>query len=116
MATNSTFSTYGLSTNGASVNEGSTVIFTLTTTKVTSGASVAYTLSGISSADILGGSLSGNAVVNSSGVATISVTLLNDNLTEGPETLIRINDTSITLVGVGGGFDSGNGGGDSGGG
>jgi hypothetical protein len=58
--------------------------------------------------------------------ATISVSLLADSLTEGPETLkvtagnatasIRVNDTSVTLVGVGGGFDSGNGGGDSGGG
>ena len=98
--------TYSLSASGASVNEGSTATFTLTTTNLTSGTSVPYTLSGLSAADVSGGSLSGNAVVNSSGVATISVTLLNDSLTEGSETLVVtaggtsastiVNDTSNT--------------------
>ena len=79
--------TYSLSSSSTTVNEGSTATFTLTTTNVASGTSVPYSLSGISAADVSGGSLSGNAVVNSSGVATISVTLLNDSLTEGSETL-----------------------------
>ena len=102
--------TYSLVAKSSSVNEGTTATFTLTTTDVTSGSSVPYTLSGISAADVLGGSLSGNAVVNSSGVATISVALLNDLLTEGAETLqvtaggasasTVVNDTSITLVGT----------------
>ena len=100
--------TYSLSSSSSSVNEGSTNNFTLTTTNVTSGTSVSYTLSGLSAADVSGGLLSGNAVVNSSGVATISVTLLNDNLTEGPETLTLtaggasastvVNDTSIAAA------------------
>ena len=78
------------------------------TTNVTTGTSVAYTLSGIIGADVSSGSLSGNAVVNSSGVATISVTLLNDLLTEGAETLtvtaqgksasMTVNDTSTAAV------------------
>jgi hypothetical protein len=61
---------------------------------------VPYTISGISAADILGGSLSGNAIVNSGGVATISVTLLNDNLTEGAETLTvtAVGATASTVV------------------
>jgi hypothetical protein len=83
----STIPTYSLGASSSSVNEGSTATFTLTTTNLTSGTSVPYTLSGISAADVSGGSLNGNAVVNSSGVATISVTLLNDLLTEGAETL-----------------------------
>jgi hypothetical protein len=97
---------YQLIANLNSVNEGSTATFNLTTTNVTSGSSVPYNLSGISAADVSGGSLTGNAVVNSSGVATISVTLLNDSLTEGAETLTvtaggttassQINDTSQT--------------------
>ena len=73
-------------------------------------------------ADVFGGALSGNAVVDSSGLATISVALLNDLLTEGAETLmvtvggakasIVVNDTSIKLVGVGSeGGDPGGGGG-----
>jgi hypothetical protein len=96
--------TYALSAGASSYNEGSTASFTLTTTNVTSGTSVPYTLSGVSAADVSGGSLIGNAVVNSSGVATISATLLNDALTEGAETLTAtaggatvstvINDTS----------------------
>jgi hypothetical protein len=79
--------TYSLTPATISVNEDSSAIFTLTTANVASGTAVPYTLSGISAADVSGGSLSGNAVVNSSGVATISVTLLNDSLTEGAETL-----------------------------
>ena len=104
--------------------------FTLRTTNVAAGSSIPYTLSGISAADVSSGSLSGNAVVNSSGVATISLTLLNDLLTEGAETLqvtaggasasTVVNDTSITIVGTvidpnTGGFGGGVGGGGGGG-
>ena len=101
-------STYALSAGSSSYNEGSTATFTLRTTNVTSGTSVPYTLSGISASDVSGGSLSGNAVVNSSGIATISVTLLSDSLTEGSETLTVsaggasastvVNDTSVSAL------------------
>ena len=91
--TSKSVATYSLSNNSYSVNEGSTASFTLTTKNLASGTSVPYTLSGVSSADVSGG-LSGTAVVNSSGVATISATLLNDNLTEGAETL------TVTAVGA----------------
>ena len=97
--------TYTLSASSTSVNEGSTATFTLTTTNVTSGTSVPYTLSGVSAADITGGLLTGSATVNSSGVATISVGIVADSLTEGAETLTitaggssastGVNDTSI---------------------
>ena len=100
--------TYALSAGSSIYDEGSTATFTLTTTNLTSGTSVAYTLSGVSAADVSGGALSGNAVVNSSGVAIISVTLLNDSLTEGAETLTvtaegdtastTVNDTSKSLT------------------
>jgi hypothetical protein len=99
--------TYKLVSNQSSFNESSTATFTLTTTNLASGTSVPYTLTGITAADVSGGVLSGNAVVNSSGVATISVNLLNDNLTEGTETLTVtaggitastvVNDTSNSL-------------------
>jgi len=122
--------TYNLYAGATSVNEGSVAYFTLNVTNVAAGTQIPYTLSGaINSADIVGGALSGTATVIAilSGYsATIPVSLKNDLLTEGPETLtvtamgatasIRVNDTSVTLVGVGGNFDSGNGGGDSGGG
>ena len=98
--------TYTL-TSPSSVNEGGTASFTLTAKNVASGASLSYTISGVSVADVSGG-LSGTAVVNASGLATISVTLLNDNLTEGAETLTvtagdasastTVNDTSKIVV------------------
>lgn len=91
--------TYALSSSNASVNEGATVTFTLTTTNVAAGTLIPYTLSGVNAADVLGGALSGNAVVNSSGNATISITLANDLLTEGAETLaITANGATASTV------------------
>ena len=98
---------YSISSNFSNADEGGTASFTLTTKNVTAGTAVPYTISGVSAADI-SGSLSGTALVNTSGVATISVTLVNDNLTEGAETLTAtaggasasttVNDTSKTVV------------------
>ncbi|NDD13642.1 MAG: hypothetical protein EB072_13595, partial [Betaproteobacteria bacterium] len=51
--------TYSITANQSSVNEGSTATFAVTTTNVASGTSLAYTLSGVSALDITGGSLSG---------------------------------------------------------
>jgi hypothetical protein len=106
--TSKSAATYSLNASSPSINEGSSVTFTLSTANLDSGTSVPYTLSGINSADISGGLLSGNAVINSSGVATISVSVLNDLLTEGSETLTVtaggvtastvINDTSKSAV------------------
>jgi hypothetical protein len=96
--------TYALASSSATVNEGATATFTLTTTNVTVGTPVPYTLSGINSADFLGGLLLGSVVIDSAGRGLILVNLLNDSLTEGPETLTvtaksatassLINDTS----------------------
>ena len=95
---------YSITSNNTSVDEGSNATFTLSTTNVVSGTSLLYTLSGISSSDISGGSLSGYAIVNTSGLATITIPIAQDNLTEGTETLTislqgknastLINDTS----------------------
>ena len=76
------------------MNEGAVANFTLNTTNVAAGTTVGYTLSGVSTADVFGGLLSGSATVNASGIATISVNLRNDLLTEGTETL------TVTLIGV----------------
>ena len=91
--------TYSLSSSSSSINEGATVSFTLTTANLSSGTSVPFTLSGVSSADVSGGALSGNAVVNSSGLATISVSLVSDGLTEGAETLtLTAGGTSVSTT------------------
>jgi hypothetical protein len=98
--------TYSITGGSNSVNEGATATFTLTTTDVASGTSVPYTLSGVSAADITGGSLTGSATVNSGGTATIYIFLAADQLTESAETLTvtagsasastTVNDTSTT--------------------
>jgi hypothetical protein len=77
----------------------------MTTTNVAAGTQVAYTLSGISAADVQGGVLTGTATVGANGQATISVAPLADTLTEGAETLTvtaagktastTVNDTSV---------------------
>jgi methionine salvage enolase-phosphatase E1 len=117
--------TYSLSASATAVDEGTVATFTLRTTNVEPGTPVGYTLSGISAADVFGGALNGNSVVDSSGLATISVVLLNDLLTEGPETLkvtaggasasTVVNDTSIKLIGTIESNTGGDTGGDTGG-
>ena len=98
--------TYTLTANSATVAEGSNASFTVTTTNVASGTSLSYSISGVSSADLGAGSLSGTTTVGSNGQATISIPIVADNVTEGPETLtvsaqgqnasVVINDKSWT--------------------
>ncbi|NDF50564.1 MAG: hypothetical protein EB116_10870, partial [Betaproteobacteria bacterium] len=98
--------TYALTAKSSAVNEGGTAEFTVLTTNVSAGTSLSYTLSGISSSDIVGGTLSGSVVVASNGQATISLPIAADFLTEGDETLVvtlqgqtssvTIKDTSLT--------------------
>ena len=99
---------YSLSSSGSSVNEGGIASFSLSTTNITPGTSVPYSIGGISSSDIGGQSLSGSVVVDSNGRATISIPVTADNLTEGTETLsvtvqnqsasVLINDTSRSVA------------------
>jgi hypothetical protein len=99
---------YALSASNNSVSEGSNAVFTLTTTNVAGGTSIPYTISGVSSADITGGALSGTAIVSSNGNATITIPIASDLTTEGTESLtvtaqgistsVLISDTSITPV------------------
>jgi len=99
--------TYSLATSAASVNEGTAFIITLTTTNVTDGYTIPYTITGVSSADISGASLTGNFTV-SSNTATATFTMASDATTEGTETFllsldsvsasqsVTINDTSLS--------------------
>ena len=106
--------TYILSASSSSVNEGSNATFTLTTTNVASGTVVPYTISGtVSPADIFSGdpaavgALDGKATVGADGKATITIPVVADNWTEGPETLTvtaggasastTVNDTSLNV-------------------
>ena len=98
--------TYSLAANAASVDEGGTAYFTLTTTNVDSGSQFSYSISGVSAADVSGGTLVGTATVGADGKAIIAVTLNEDATTEGAETLtlsvagesaaVTVNDSSAT--------------------
>jgi len=73
--------TYSLAASQSSVNEGQSFTVTLTTTNVPNGTNVPYTITGVSSADIGGVSLTGNfTILNGSATVTINVTA--DNLTD----------------------------------
>ena len=72
---------YNLLGNHTSINEGETVIFTLSTTGVTPGEVIPYSVSGITAARLSAGSLSGNFIVGTTDTA--SFTLLADHITEG---------------------------------
>jgi hypothetical protein len=96
--------TYSLSASTASVNEGSTAVFNLTTTNVAVGTEVSYTLSGVGTSDLTSGTLTGKASIGVGGTASISIPIAADGATEGQESLtisaqgatasIVINDTS----------------------
>jgi hypothetical protein len=102
--------TYALSASATSVNEGSSVTFTLATTGLAAGIAVPYTLggTGITAADIVGGQLAGTFTVGAGGTAQLGVTFVLDAVTESRETLrltlggghgqieVLVNDTSTT--------------------
>ena len=76
---------YSVSRSAASINEGQSVTFTVTTVSVANDTTVDYTISGISSDDLSAGSLTGTLTI-SANTAFTSITLDNDTLTEGTET------------------------------
>ena len=79
--------TYAVIAQNLTEDEGQVAFFNVVTTKVNYGTVLQYTISGVSSADISGGLLSGNITIGSDGTSRILVGLLADYLTEGPETL-----------------------------
>ena len=92
--------TYTITPDVYSVNEGSTLTFTVATRNVPDG-DFYYTLQGtLDSSDVVGGSLSGGVTI-ASGVGTFQVTFVEDLTTEGEEALIaelRTGSTSGTIV------------------
>jgi Ca2+-binding RTX toxin-like protein len=92
---------YVLSSVSTSADEGGTATFTLSTTNVAAGTSVPYTITGVSVSDVVGGQLSGAVNVGTNGQATISVPLVADLFTEGPETLTVTaggQSASVTVI------------------
>ena len=93
--------TYAITPSATSVNEGSSVTFTIDTKNVEWGKTISYSISGISASDLESGSLTGTAVVSqkgNDGVATVNLKLTQDQLTEGVETLLVTIGSSISSI------------------
>ncbi|MDY0208180.1 MAG: hypothetical protein RBR82_16390, partial [Pseudomonas sp.] len=102
---------FNLTIDADSVDEGATATFTITTVNDvdSAGEKVAWSIGGedITESDV-DGPMSGVATIGADGTAEINVTLAEDKLTEGPETLVvtldgkgvsdsvLVNDTSVT--------------------
>jgi hypothetical protein len=84
---------YQLSANKASVNEGDSVDFRLSTTGVPAGTSIAYTATGIAANDLTSGSLLGSFIVGSRD--TISFGIKANQTTNGARTLTVVLDGSV---------------------
>lgn len=80
--------TYMLTHTPASVDEGSSVIFTLMTTNVAIGTELPFTISGTADAEDIQANPPNKFVVGAEGKATAVFTITADELTEGPETLL----------------------------
>lgn len=87
---------YSITPSVSTVNEGSSITFTVNTTQWPNGSTLYYTLSGVTSADITGGVLSGSFTITNN-VGSIPISIAADNTTEGTEILgIDIRIASIT--------------------
>jgi hypothetical protein len=109
--------TYSLSSSPLStVQEGNNLTITLTTTNVSNGTNVPYEITGVSSADINGASLTGNFNVTGNS-ASLVLTITDDASTEGTETLtltlsnspsvniaVSVTDAAASIVGRVSGF------------
>lgn len=86
----STAPTYNVNADKVSVNEGETILYTITTTNVSDGTVLNYNLSGetITENDIFGGILSGTVTIVSN-QATVSVKINQDNIIEVYSKILR---------------------------
>ena len=91
--------TFQLTSSTASVNEGAVLTITLATTNLPNGSTVAYTITGATSADLDGASLTGNFTINN-GSANLILNIANDFLTEGNETLTLALDNGAASISV----------------
>lgn len=96
--------TYSISPSAASVNEGSSVTFTVTTANVPNGTTLYFSTNVITgtvnSSDFSDSAITGSFTITNN-TATITRTLTNDVTTEGPESFqlqVRTGSTSGTIV------------------
>lgn len=73
--------------SSAIIREGENVTLFIETTNINPGTSVNYTISGVSSANINGASLTGTATIGNDGTASLLVTTTDDDLIKTTQTL-----------------------------
>lgn len=93
--------TYNLAAEPTETNEGTSITITLTTIGVASGTVIPYVITGISAADLVGGtigfgsgSLVGSFTVNAQGVGTSTINISSSDGDSGDETM------TVTLTGI----------------
>lgn len=91
---------YTLGRSTESTDEGSTVTYTLSTTVALEGTVIPYLITGISQEDLSSGSITGNFVLDSNKQSSVSLTLANDLLTEGTETISIVADGRVQTTSV----------------
>lgn len=79
---------FNLTANRNTINEGETVIFTLSAPGLSAGTRIPYIISGVQSSDVVGGSLTGWFLLNASGVGSVEVTMTEDEQTDGDANLV----------------------------
>ena len=94
---------FSITESTATVNEGDTVTFTITTTNVSDGTTLYYSINPVSgtinASDFTSGSLTGSFTINSNS-GSVALTLVNDSSTEGTESFqlqVRTDSTSGTI-------------------
>ena len=95
-----TAASYELTSNQIdwAVTEGESFVITLATANVNASTNVAYTITGVTSADIGNASLTGNFVVGTTDSITFTAT--SDGLTEGGETFTLTLDNSEDAISI----------------
>ena len=76
----------------AQIDEGQAALFILNSSNIVDGTTVGYTITGINANDIVG-SLTGTFTINNN-TAQIAKAVVNDNLTEGTETMVMTLDAT----------------------
>ena len=92
---------YSVSASSSSINEGTTVTYTITTQYVLDGTVLYWTTSGTTVAADFSDGLTSGSVTMTNGTATVTRTLTSDITTEGAETIVfelRTVSTSGTIV------------------
>jgi len=95
---------FSLAADKAQINEGGSVVFSISAPGLSQGSRLDYSISGVSAADIEGGQLTGSVTLGVSKTAQLTIRAREDGLLEGTETLtlnvegveaqVRILDTS----------------------